>query len=85
MQDEQKVQELAFRRLLRSGWEGSEKYIFGGHTLISRRFQGRGKGIFKTPSIGFIYILMRVKQKRKIILKNRLTDDDIAEFAYWHI
>jgi len=81
LQHEQKVQELAFRRLLSSGWEGSEN-IYSAALLSSvENFKGDAR-VFLRAAFSWLQLYFEAREKEeRNHFDNRLTDDDIAEFA----
>lgn len=81
LQHVQKVQELAFRRLLRSGWEGSENVYSAALLSSVEDFKGEARG-FLRAALNWLHIYFEThKKEEKNHFEDRLTDDDITEFA----
>lgn len=82
LQHEQKVQELAFRRLLRSGWEGSENVYSAALLSSVEDFKGEARG-FLRAAFNWLHLYFEARKKEeKNHFEDRLTDDDIAELAF---
>lgn len=82
LQHEQKVQELAFRRLLRSGWEGSENAYSAALLSSVEDFKGEARG-FLRAAFNWLHIYFEARKKEeRNHFEDRLTDDDIAELAF---
>lgn len=82
LQHEQKVQELAFRRLLRGGWEGSENVYSAALLSSVENFKGEARG-FLRAAFNWLHLYFEAREKEEIKrFEDRLTDDDIAELAF---
>lgn len=82
LQYEQKVQELAFRRTLRSKWEGSEN-VYSASLLSSvEGFQGEARGYLRA-SIHWLNIYFESRKNRgNNHSEDKFTYNDIEELAF---
>ena len=87
LQNEQKVQELAFRRMLRSSWDGSENVYSASLLSFVKDFKGEARGYLRAARNWLkLYFEERNKSKEEFYQK-RLKDEDIVEltFAYFNL
>jgi len=84
LQNEQKVQELAFRRMLCAGWDGSEN-VYSASLLSSvEDFKGEARGYLRAANNWLrLYFEEREKSKDEFY-QDRLKDDDIVELTFSH-
>ena len=85
LQSSQKIQELAFRRQLRSGWDGSEN-IYSAALLSSvTEFKGEARGFLRAASNWLsLYFEEHGNNEKQLSREKRITDDDILEMATAH-
>lgn len=81
LQYEQKVQELAFRRLIHSKWEGSENVYSAALLSSVEDFKGEARGFLRAAFNWLNLYFEARKKEEKNHAEDRLTDDDIVEFA----
>lgn len=82
LQYEQKVQELAFRGMLRSGWEGSENVYSAALLSSVDNFKGESRGYLRAAFNWLdIYFESRKKAENNHF-EEHLEDDDIVEFVF---
>jgi hypothetical protein len=81
LQHEQRVQELAFRRLLRSAWAGSENVYSAALLSSVKDFQGEARGFLRAALNWLKLYFEERKKEQKKRLEESLSDDDIVEFA----
>ncbi len=83
LQNEHRVQELASRRLLGSGWAGSEN-VYSASLLSSvDAFKGEARGYLRGAERWLtLYFEERKKHKEDHQLGQQLKDEDVAEFAW---
>lgn len=84
LQSEQRVQELAFRRLLRSGWEGSENVYSAALLSSVQDFKGEARGYLRAANNWLRLYFDSRKEEEKNRHQEQLTDDDIVELAFAH-
>ena len=82
LQSHQRVQELAFRRQLRSSWNGSEN-VYSASLLSSiAEFKGEARGFLRAAGNWLnLYFEERRNNKEKLHNEEHLTDADIVEMA----
>lgn len=84
LQSEQRVQELAFRRMLRSGWDGSENVYSAALLSSVDDFKGEARGYLSAGNNWLqLYFDEREKNKEKFN-QDHLKDDDIVELTFAH-
>ena len=84
LQSEQRVQELAFRRMLRSGWDGSENVYSAALLSSVEDFKGEARGYLRAATNWLqLYFEEREKCKERFY-QHRLKDDDIVELTFAH-
>jgi len=87
LQDEQRVQELAFKRMLRSGWDGSENLYSAALLSSVEGYKGEARGYLRA-AINWLHLYFDERKKSKgNFHKDKLEDDDIVEliFAYYNL
>jgi len=84
LQNEQKVHELAFRRMLRGGWDGSEN-VYSASLLSSvEDLKGEARGYLRAANHWLrLYFDEREKSKDEFY-QDRLKDEDIVELTFSH-
>lgn len=85
LQNEQRVQELAFRRMLHGDWDGSEN-IYSAALLSSvADFRGEARGYLRSGE-NWLRIFFEERKKRKDKFhENHVKDDDIVELEFSHL
>lgn len=85
LQSQQRVQELAFRRQLRSSWNGSEN-VYSASLLSSiAEFKGEARGFLRAAGNWLsLYFEEHRNNKEQLHSEERLTDADIVEMATAH-
>jgi hypothetical protein len=85
LQSQQRVQELAFRRMLRGAWDGAEN-VYSASLLSSvGDFKGEARGYLRAAHNWLrLYFENRKKQKEDFYSDERLKDEDIVEMAFAH-
>lgn len=82
LQNEQKVQELAFRRMLRSGWDGSEN-VYSASLLSSvEDFKGEARGYLRSAKNWLRIYFEEHKKSNEEFQQERLKDEDIVELTH---
>jgi len=83
LQSSQRVQELAFRRMLRGKWDGSE-YVYSAALLSSiEEFKGEARSFLKAAD-NWLKLYFEEIKKDKINHDERLIKNDIVEMAIAH-
>lgn len=84
LQNKQRVQELAFRRMLRSGWDGSENVYSTALLSSVEDFKGEARGYLRAANNWLrLYFEARKKDKDNHY-QDRLKDEDIVELTFAH-
>ncbi len=82
LQSEQRVQELAFRRLLGGAWNGSENVYSAALLSSVEDFKGEARAYLRAAENWLRLYFEEHKKKKEEIHNERLTDDDIVELAF---
>lgn len=84
LQNEQRVQELAFRQMLHSDWDGSENVYSAALLSSVQDFRGEARGYLRAGENWLhLYFEERKKSKEKF-QENHLKDEDIVELEFSH-
>ncbi|SFB81178.1 hypothetical protein SAMN04487891_102474 [Flagellimonas taeanensis] len=85
LQSKEKVQEIAFKRLLYSGWDGSENVYSASLLSGISDYIGEGRGYLRA-AMNWLYIQFE-EQKKKGDHYNQdgVEDEDVLELAYAHL
>ncbi len=83
LQAEQRVQELAFRRMLRSGWDGSENAYSAALLSSVEDFKGEARGYLRAAH-NWLRLYFNEREKKGDPHDDRLKDEDIVELAFAH-
>lgn len=84
LQSGQRVQELAFRRMLRSGWDGSENVYSAALLSSVEDFKGEARGYLRAANNWLRFYFEERKKSKEKFYQDRLKDDDIVELAFAH-
>jgi len=86
LQNEQRVQEIALRRKLKSGWDGSEHVYSAALLSTVRNYRGEAIGYLRS-AINWLGIFLesRKKQKKEKYYDQIQVTDDIIELAFAHL
>ncbi|MCP4614280.1 MAG: ATP-binding protein [Planctomycetes bacterium] len=87
LQSEQRVQELAFRRMLHSGWDGSENVYSAALLSSVEDFKGEARGYLRAANNWLRLYFEEREKSEKVSYQDRLEDIDIVEltFAYFNL
>lgn len=85
LQDKLKVQEIAFKGLLKSGWEGSENVYSASLLSEIEEFQGEASGYLRSASNWLHIYFEESRQRKKQDQSNGVGFDDILEMALIHL
>lgn len=84
LQDEYRIQELAFRRMLHSDWDGSENVYSAALLSSVDDFLGEARGYLRAAN-NWLQLYFEEREKRKgELYEDRLKDEDIVELAFTH-
>lgn len=84
LQNEQKVQELAFRQMLHGDWDGSENVYSAALLSSVQDFKGEARGYLRAGE-NWLHLYFEERKKRKErFQENHLKDADIVELAFSH-
>lgn len=82
LQDKQKVQDIAFKRLLNSGWNGSENIYTASLLSGINEYKGEARGYLRA-AVNWLQIYFEEFRKSDERHKeNEVTNDDVLELAY---
>ncbi len=85
LQDKSKVQEIAFKGLLKSGWEGSENVYTASLLSEIEEYQGEASGYLRS-AVNWLHIYFEDSKKKKGRDKRSdISTDDILEIALVHL
>lgn len=85
LQGKEKVQEIAFKRLLNSGWDGSENVYSASLLSGIKEYRGEARGYLRS-SLNWMSIFFEEKRKRKTRhIDEDVTENDFLELAYAHL
>jgi len=84
LQNEQRVQELAFRRMLHGSWDGSENVYSAALLSTVEDFKGEARGYLRAAT-NWLHLYFEERKKRKEkFYPDRLEDGDIVELTFAH-
>lgn len=83
LQSKEKVQEIAFKRLLGSVWDGSENIYTASLLSGIEEYKGEARGYLRS-SMNWLSVYFKEQRKNKKRHRNNegITDNDILELAY---
>lgn len=84
LQNAQRVQELAYRRMLRSGWDGSENVYSAALLSSVEDFKGEAIGYLRAADNWLRLYFEASKIDKDNHYQDGLKDDDIVELAFAH-
>ena len=86
LQGKEKVQEIAFKTKLRSGWDGSENIYTASLLSGISEYKGEARGYLRAAENWLSIYLKRTKtEEADYSHEEKLTEQDILEFAYAHL
>lgn len=86
LQDEEKVKEIAFKRLLSGSWDGSENVYSAALLSSVEGYKGEARGFLRAAMNWLnIYFAKPKKKRQHYDNDNRLEDGDVLELAYAHL
>lgn len=86
LQGKEKVQEIAFKRLLSSNWDGSENIYAASLLSGIEEYKGEARGYLRS-SMNWLQMYFDEQRKNKKRYQNNdgISDEDILELAYAHL
>lgn len=88
LQDEQRVQEFAFRRLFRGAWKGSENIYSAALLSTVQKFKGETRSFLRAAHNWLSLYFQERERKRELensYYHEELTDEEIVELVYTHL
>lgn len=86
LQGNEKVQEIAFKTKLRSGWDGSENIYTASLLSAISDYKGEARGYLRAAENWLsIYFKRKKTEEDDHSYEEKLTQQDILEFAYAHL
>ncbi len=86
LQGKEKVQEIAFKTKLRSGWDGSENIYTASLLSAISEYKGEARGYLRAAENWlWIYFKRKKTEEDDYSHEEKLTQQDILEFAYAHL
>ncbi|QCK15228.1 ATP-binding protein [Mangrovivirga cuniculi] len=82
LQDDLKVQEVAFKKILRSSWEGSENIYTASLLSEIKEFNGDAQGYLRSAMNWLHMYFEESKKKNDRYRENGISREDILELAY---
>ncbi|MBK9099491.1 MAG: ATP-binding protein [bacterium] len=84
LQSDQKVQELAFRRILKGNWNGSENVYSAALLSSVNDFKGEARGYLRSAENWLHIYFEERKQNKNDNLNEKLRDEEIVELIFAH-
>ena len=85
LQSKEKVQEIAFKRLLSSSWDGSENVYSASLLSGISDYRGEGRGYLRA-AMNWLHIQFEKQRKNHDrYYQDGVDDDDVLELAYAHL
>ncbi len=85
LQSKEKVQEIAFKRLLSSRWDGSENIYSASLLSVISDYKGEGRGYLRA-AMNWLHIQFEEQKKNDDHYNQDVVqDDDVLELAYAHL
>lgn len=85
LQSKEKVQEIAFKRLLSNSWDGSENIYSASLLSGISDYRGEGRGYLRA-AMNWLHIQFEQQRKNDDRYnQDRVDDDDVLELAYAHL
>lgn len=84
LQSEQKVQELAFKKLLGKSWVGSENIYSSSLLSTVRDYHGEARGFLRAAENWLSIYFEERKKDKEYRHQDELSDEDIAELVFAH-
>ncbi|MGN6399397.1 MAG: ATP-binding protein, partial [Flavisolibacter sp.] len=85
LQGKEKVQEIAFKTKLRSGWDGSENIYTASLLSAISEYKGEARGYLRAAANWLsIYFKKEKTEEDDYSHEEKLSEQDILEFAYTH-
>lgn len=85
LQSKEKVQEIAFKRLLGSGWDGSESIYSASLLSGISDYRGEGRGYLRA-AMNWLHIQFENQRKNgECNNQDGVDDDDVLELTYAHL
>lgn len=86
LQGKEKVQEIAFKTKLRSGWDGSENIYTASLLSAIPEYKGEGRGYLRAAENWLsIYFKRKKTEEDDHSHEEKLSEQDLLEFAYSHL
>ena len=85
LQDKMKVQEIAFKGLLKSDWEGSENVYTASLLSEIEEYRGEASGYLRSASNWLHIYFEELRQEKQATRENQVQDRDISEIALAHL
>ena len=86
LQGREKLQEIAFKTKLRSGWDGSENLYTASLLSAISEYKGEARGYLRAAENWLlIYFKSRKAEEEDALQIEMLSDQDILEFTYAHL
>ena len=86
LQAKEKVQEIAFKTKLRSGWDGSENIYTASLLSHIPEYRGEARGFLRAAENWLlIYFQERKNANDKFLNEEKLREEDFLELAYAHL
>lgn len=88
LQDEERVQEFAFRRMFRGSWKGSENVYSAALLSTVQKFNGETRSFLRAAHNWLRLYFQERERKRELdnpLYNEELKDEEIVELAYTHL
>ncbi|WMT40490.1 hypothetical protein RE628_25415 [Paenibacillus sp. D2_2] len=81
LQDKERVQELAFRQLLKGEWDGSENVYSASLLSFLEDFRGEARGYLRSSN-NWLKIYFEKQKEEEVSIVKHLKNEDIVEMVY---
>lgn len=86
LQGKEKVQEIAFKTKLRSGWDGSENIYTASLLSAIPEYKGEARGYLRASESWLsIYLKRKKTEEDEYLHEEKLKEQDLLEFMYAHL
>ncbi|MBM7571577.1 ATP-binding protein [Aquibacillus albus] len=84
LQSEQRIQELAFRRMISGAWDGSQNVYSAAMLSSVNEFKGEARGYLRA-GINWLHLYFQERKNQEGFHHNKIEDEDLVELAFAHL
>lgn len=82
LQDKQKVQDIAFKRILKGAWNGSENVYTGSLLSGITEYKGEARGYLRAAENWLLLYYEELQKSKDGYLQSKVTREDVIELSY---